>query len=52
MIGAMAFALWLLFILAVISGMNGNEGAINGIVGAGIGAVIFTALSVFERGPR
>jgi hypothetical protein len=44
----LAFIFWLAFAFAIYSGMHGNDTAINGIIGAGIGALIFTGLAVSE----
>jgi hypothetical protein len=44
-----AVAGWLLTGLAAVSMAAGNPTAINGVVGAGVLAVIFTGLAIFDR---
>jgi len=50
LLAGFAVLLWLLCGLAVVSHLGGNQTAINGILGAGIGAVLFTALAWLDRG--
>lgn len=42
-----ALLLWALCGLAVASHISGNQTAINGIIGAAFGAVMFSALAVY-----
>lgn len=47
--GLIALAMWILTALAAVSMAMGNPTAINGVIGAGIIAVIFTGLAIFDR---
>lgn len=45
----LAAILWLLFAAAIWSYALGNPTAINGIIGAGVMAIVVTALAIIER---
>jgi hypothetical protein len=47
----LASLFWAACVVAALALANGDEDAINGVVGAGAVAVIFTALAVIEGRP-
>ena len=44
-----ALLLWVLTVLASVAYVQGNPSAANGIVGAGAGAILFTACAWWDR---
>ena len=44
-----AAAFWVAFAAALVSHINGNPTAINGVIGAGVCAVVCTVLALIDR---
>jgi hypothetical protein len=45
----LAALFWACTVLAAVLMALGDTTAINGVIGAGIGAIIFTGLAIFDR---
>ncbi|MCM1972308.1 hypothetical protein [Streptomyces sp. G1] len=45
-LAALTVTLWGLFGFAIVDHLNGNPTAVNGIIGAGVGAVLFSWITI------